>query len=335
VGTAMSSERTPGQEPAAIDPMDVASSAQRAPYNQVSFTQIRVLDTWRKYADELTWGKGQCLAILDDGCDLSDPPWQVRMPWGKKVIAAYNSIDGNDDPSPVPPGYHGTSVGYPSSIRHDGVCGVAYNNFVAQVRCVSEVHLDGQHEAPTMAPALQWVLDNHERYNITTVNLSPLDDERHREPVATPIDEKLAALRERHIWVSAPCGNHHYTDGISWPACQPDCLAMGATIPGKHEVNLDRYTNTDLLVAAMATSSSNAYAAACAMILREAIEKTAYRWQDDGATIPEAILAIFNRTGVPIQDTATNYEFRELDLLAAVDDVFNHSGRRRATPSSR
>jgi len=298
-----------------------------APYNAESFSQIRVIDTWRKYAGELTWGKGQCLAILDDGCDLSDPPWQVEMAWGRKVIATHNSIDGNDDPTPVPPGYHGTSVGYPSSLQHGGVNGIAYNNFVAQVRCVTIVHLQGQHEAPKMAAALQWVLDNHDRYNITTVNLSPLDDERHREPVPTPIDEKLIALRERGIWVSAPCGNHHYTDGISWPACQPYCFGIGATVPGKHGVHLDRWLNTDLLVAAQATSSSNAYAVACAMILREAIEKLEYRWQDNGANLPEALLMIFKETGVPIEDKATNCEFRELDLLAAVDHVFGNTGR--------
>ena len=313
---------------AGIDPRDAAGAFGAAPYNAESFGQIRVIDTWRKYADDLAWGKGQCLAILDDGCDLSDPVWQTELAWGKKVIAAYNSIDGNDDPAPVPPGYHGTSVGYPSSQNHAGIHGIAYNNFVAQVRCVTIVHLKGQGEAPTIAAALQWVLDHHERHNITAVNLSPLDDERHREPVATPIDQKLMALRERGIWVSAPCGNHNYTDGISWPACQPHCFAIGATVPGKHEAYLDRFSNTDLLVAAQATSSSNAFAAACAMILREAVEKLKYPWQRDGANLPGALMAIFRQTGGIIEDQATKCEFRELDLLAAVNHVFDHAERR-------
>jgi hypothetical protein len=299
-----------------------SSTSPKKPYDTASFDQLGVGATWHKYADQLSWGKGQCLAILDDGCDLADPAWQVEMPWGPKVTAAHNSIDGNDDPTPVAPGYHGTSVGYPSSLNHLGVHGVAYNNFVAQVRCVTIVHLQGQGEAATMAAGLQWVLDHHKKYNITAVNLSPLDDERHRAPVTTSIDEVLATLRQRGIWVSAPCGNHHYTDGISWPACQPDCLGIGATMPGKRQAHLDRFANTDLLVAAQATSSSNACAAACAMVLREAIETTHYQWQDNGENIAAAILAIFKKTGVPIEDPATHCEFRELDLLAAVDFVF-------------
>ena len=88
------------------------------PYEPIAFAQMRVTDAWRKYGEELSWGRGQCLAILDDGCDLSVPEWQATLPWGDpKVVAGYDSIDLDDDPSPVPPGYHGTSVGYPSSLN--------------------------------------------------------------------------------------------------------------------------------------------------------------------------------------------------------------------------
>ena len=61
------------------------------------------------------------------------------------------------------------------------------------------------------------------------------------------------------------------------------------------------------------------------MILREAIEKVAYRWESDGANLPEALLAIFRKTGVRIEDQETGCEFRELDLLAAVDCVFERA----------
>ena len=291
------------------------------PYKADQFAAMRVTETWHKYAGRLTWGKGQCLAILDDGCRLDVPQWKVQLPWGPKVIAGYDSIDNDDDPTPVPPGYHGTSVGYPSSLQHNGVLGVAFNNQVAQVRCVSIVHLR-KDETATMAAGLQWVIDNHRKYHITAVNLSPLDDQRHTEPVPTVVDAKLKQLRELGIWVGAPCGNHHYTDGISWPACQPYCFAIGGTVPGKHTAHLDRFSNTDLLVAATATSSSNAHAAGCAMILREAIEKTDFNWKPYGSNLADAMLAIFQQTGRKVEDEKTGLTFRELDLLAAVDFVF-------------
>jgi len=305
-----------------IDPRTGTPSPAGVAYNAESFAQMRVTEVWERYAGRLSWGRGQCLALLDDGCDLTVPEWQGELPWGPKVIATYNSIDGNDDPTPVPPGYHGTSVGFPSSLNYQGVWGVAHDNSVAQVRCVSVVHLE-RDESVSMAAGLQWVVDHHEQHGITAVNLSPLDDQRHREPVATAIDGKLQALRQLGIWVSAPCGNHGYADGISWPACQPDCFAIGGTVPGGQTAHLDRWANTDLLVAAQATSSSNAYAAASAQILREAIAESGYRWRQMGETLPSAMMAIFRETGRPVDDEETGLTFAELDLLAAVDCVFS------------
>lgn len=57
------------------------------------------------------------------------------------------------------------------------------------------------------------------------------------------------------------------------------------------------------------------------MILREAIQVAGYPWQQDGADLPEAMMAIFRRTGRPIHDPETDLDFRELDLLPAVDCV--------------
>lgn len=308
-----------------IDRRPVESSSEWQPFRPESFKQIRVREAWVKYGERLTWGRGQCLAILDDGCDLSAPAWQVQLPWGPKVIATYNSVDGNDDPSPIPPGYHGTSVGHPSSVLLDGVRGIAFNDFVAHVRCVRVVHLRGQEEAATIVAGLRWVLDHHRRLKITAVNLSPLDDQAHHEPVPSEIDEVLAALRRAGVWVSAPCGNHDFADGISWPACQPNCFGIGAAVEGRHEVHLDRGPGTDLLVSALATSSSNAFAAAGSMVLREAMDQVDYNWRAEGPTLPDAMMAIFQQTGVPVSDPVSGRAFRELDLLAALDHVFDEA----------
>jgi len=305
-----------------MDPQSAASGdVQSLAHNQVSFQQMGVLDAWQAYAKQLTWGKGQCLAILDDGCDISQPAWQAKLPWGPKVIATWNSMDGNEDCKHVAPGYHGTTVGIPSSAYLDDTRGVAYHNHVAHVRCVSVVHLR-KDESHTMAEGLKWVAENHQRLNITAVNLAPLDDEQHQLPVPSVIDEQLARLRGLGIWVSAPAGNHHYTDGISWPACQPGCFGIGATIPGESKVHLDRYSNIDLLAPATATSSSNAYAAGCAQILREAIDKTQYNWQPLGQTLPQAMCKLFQKTGLAIDDELTGLSFKQINIKAALDEVF-------------
>ena len=303
------------------------------PFSPVEFAQMRVTDTWAKYADKLTWGKGQTLVVLDDGCDLTVPEWNTPLPWGEaKVAAGYDAVDDDDDPSLVPPGYHGTGTGFPSSHHYQGRLGIAFNDRVIHIRGCTIVHLPKapgdepapvrQEEVESIARGLQWVIDHHQEYNITTINLAPVDDQRHTEPWPTIIDAKLDTLRKLNIWVSAPCANHHYTTGISWPACQPGAFAIGGSKPDADVAHLDRYKNTDILVPATATTSSNAHAVGCALVLREAIEKSGYDWKPDGPTIPDAMMAIFKKTGVDIHDPGTGLDFKRIDLLAAVDHVF-------------
>jgi len=182
-------------------------------------------------------------------------------------------------------------------------------------------------DGKTLAAGLQWVIDNHEKHRITAVNLAPVDDLEHDKPVATDIDAKLKKLRELGVWVSAPAGNHNFTKGISWPACQPNCFAVGAVRPGKDEVYLDRHAKVDLVVPAAATSSSNAILCGSVLLLREGIEKAKYDWKKDGPNLPEAMMTILQRTGQPVKDPGTNLTFRRLDVKAALDDVFQRAKR--------
>lgn len=294
------------------------------PADAPSFKHARVTDAWEAYREELTFGKGQTLALLDDGCKLSMPEWSTPHDGVPKVLVSYDSIDGDDDPRHEGRGYHGSTIGIPSSVNYQGKRGVAYNNQVAVVRALECCHCRLT-DSKTLAAGLQWVIDRHAQYRITAVNLAPVDDLEHGAPVATEIDDKLKQLRELGVWVSAPSGNHNFTKGISWPACQPLCFAIGAVRPGKDEVYLDRHAKIDLVVPAAATSSSNAIVCGAVLLLREAIFKREYDWKRDGANLPEAMLAILQRTGPAVLDPATQLTFHRLDVKAALDDVFGRA----------
>lgn len=296
------------------------------PSDPPAFKHARVTDAWEAYAGKLAFGKGQTLALLDDGCTLSKPEWSKSDGEVPKVLVSYDSVDGDDNPKHEGRGYHGTSIGIPSSVNYQGKLGVAFNNQIAVVRALECCHCKVA-DSQTLAAGLQWVIDHHQKYRITAINLAPVDDQEHGEPVATEIDDKLKRLRELGIWVSAPAGNHNFTKGISWPACQPNCFAIGAVKPGKDEVYLDRHKKIDLVVPAAATSSSNAILCGSVLLLREAIEKSSYDWRQDGANLPEAMLAIFQKTGPAVNDPTTQLTFRRLDLKAALDHVFQNAKR--------
>lgn len=293
------------------------SKAERAepapkPAQPEEFAHAGVLAAWQAYGQVLSFGRGQTLALLDDGCDMRRPEWQ-----GEKVRVTHDAVDGDADPSHEGRGYHGSTIGIPSSVNHGGLRGVAFNNQIAVVRSLECCHCKIG-DSHSLARALQWVIDHHAEHRITTVNLAPVDDLEHAQAVATEIDAKLARLRELGIWVSAPAGNHQFTKGISWPACQPNCFAVGAVKPGKDVVILDRSTKIDLLVPARATSSSNAILCGCAMILREAIEVSGYDWRRHGPNLPAAMMALMVQSGVPVTDPASGLSFRRLDLMAAL-----------------
>lgn len=290
-------------------------SATRGAVQPEEFEHAGILNAWEAYKDVLTFGKGQTLALLDDGCKMSRPEWQ-----GDKVKVTYDAVDGDDDPKHEGKGYHGSTIGIPSSVNYGGKRGVAFDNQIAIVRSLECAHCKIA-DSVSLARALQWVIDHHAEHRITTVNLAPADDQERAEPVPTEIDAKLKKLRALGIWVSAPAGNHHFTKGISWPASQPDCFAIGAVTPGKDVVTLDRSAKIDLLVPAKATSSSNAILCGSAMILREAIEKSGYDWKKDGPDLASAMMKIFQITGVEVKDEKSGLSFRRLDLMAALKHV--------------
>ena len=290
------------------------------PVQPVPFQHAGVTDAWKAYADRLTFGKGQTLALVDDGCTLTKPEWSQPSGGRPKVLVTYDSVDGDTDPKHEGKGYHGSTIGIPSSLNYNGKWGVAYNNQVAVIRALECCHCNLR-DSKTLAAGLQWIIDHHRQYRITTVNLAPVDDLAHQGPVPSEIDAKLTSLRELGIWVSAPAGNHNFTGGISWPACQPNCFAIGAVRPGKDEVYLDRHEKVDLVVPAAATSSSNAITCGAAMLLRELIETTGYAWKTDGPDLPEAMMAIMQKTGREVDDPPTKRSYRRLDLRAALDHV--------------
>lgn len=284
------------------------------------FAHAGILDAWKTYAGTLSFGKGQTLALLDDGCTMSKPEWQAVIEGVPKVRVTYDAVDGDDNPKHEGKGYHGSTIGIPSSVNFGGKRGVAYNNQLAVVRSLECCHCKLADSA-SLARALQWVIDHHQEHQITTVNLAPVDDKEHAEPVPTEIDAKLARLRELGIWVSAPAGNHGFTKGISWPASQPNCFAIGAVTPGNDQISLDRHAKIELLVPAKATSSSNAIVCGAAMILREAIQKSGYDWKADGPNLASAMMKIMQTTGKAVADPATKLTFRRLDLAAALKHV--------------
>ena len=109
---------------------------------------------------------------------------------------------------------------------------------------------DGSREYTSEASvynALQWVIENQAKFNIQAVSMSqghhvlgaPKTDYC---PKTLMTQSKIQTLNSLGIGVFFPAGNARDYVRIDWPACIPESIAMGATMP-TNEIAI--YTNHD------------------------------------------------------------------------------------------
>jgi hypothetical protein len=108
---------------------------------------------------------------------------------------------------------------------------------------------DGIRQVATEAAvynALQWVIDNKDKYNIKAVTMAqassnwvPGSDYCPKTPIT---QSKIQSLVANNIPVFLPAGNDFNYEKLRWPACLPESISIGATMPTKA---VAVYTNYD------------------------------------------------------------------------------------------
>ena len=101
----------------------------------------------------------------------------------------------------------------------------------------------------TVYNALDWVIRNKDKFNIQAVSMSQGQTVTSNSVdycPKTPItEEKIKALASAGIPVFFPTGNSRNYSKIDWPACIPQSIAIGATMPTK---TIAVYGNNDSLL---------------------------------------------------------------------------------------
>jgi len=108
---------------------------------------------------------------------------------------------------------------------------------------------DGVRQVATEAAvynALQWVIDNKDKYNIKAVSMAQASSNWVAGAdycPKTPITQsKIQTLVASNIPVFLPAGNDFNYTKLRWPACLPESIAIGASMPSKA---VAVYTNYD------------------------------------------------------------------------------------------
>jgi hypothetical protein len=182
------------------------------------------------------------LAILDTGIDTSLPIFKDRIVAEVCILETKSCPNGQafmEGPgaASVPSNLinlngfdHGTQMAYVAANANPDLK-IVFVKIIGQNPSGSR-QLAGE---ATVYNALQWVLDNKDRLNIQAVSMAQA---HHNLLIGTdycpktPITEsKVKALVSAGIPVFFPAGNARDYVRIDWPACIPDSIAVGATMP--------------------------------------------------------------------------------------------------------
>jgi subtilisin family serine protease len=181
-------------------------------------------------------GTGIGVAVLDTGVDYTH---SELSPGGTdpsaKTIKLYDAVDSDNDP--MDEEGHGTAV---AGIVAGKVYGVAKAARIVAVRVLDE---NGEGDSDQLLVGLDQVADTiaaGNPYNVKAINLSLGGYADDWPPASGACDDldpataaALATLADAGVLTFAASGNGGCTEGVAWPACLSDAVAVGAVYDEK------------------------------------------------------------------------------------------------------
>ncbi|MGQ9496049.1 MAG: S8 family peptidase [Thermoanaerobaculaceae bacterium] len=177
-------------------------------------------------------GQGVGIAVLDTGVDYTHSELSPGGTGsGVKTVKLWDAV--NDDDDPMDDQGHGTAV---ASVAAGKTLGVARS---AQIVAVKVLNNEGQGDASQILTGLDKVLQSIHQgnpYNIRVVNLSLGGYDNTNWPPGSGACDSLdpdtfaafSSLRQAGALVVVAAGNGSCTNGVAWPACLSNALAVGA-----------------------------------------------------------------------------------------------------------
>ena len=163
-------------------------------------------------------GAGTAVAILDTGtnytrsdfgsCTAPGVPAGCRVAYAADFAANDGSLDDNG---------HGTNV---AGI----VAGLATGTKILAL----DVFSGGTASSTDIISALNWVLANRATYNIASLNLSLGGGSSTVQCTNDAVGNALASARSAGIAPVVASGNSALTNALTWPACAPAAISVGA-----------------------------------------------------------------------------------------------------------
>jgi subtilisin family serine protease len=181
-------------------------------------------------------GRGFSVAVLDTGIDVNHPffgPDADGNGIDDRIVYQWDFADNDADATDV--NGHGSNVSSIIGSQDATYKGIAPGVNIIALKVFSN---SGSGSFASIEKALQWVNANAATYNIASVNMS-LGDSGNYNTAQTlyGISDELAALAAKNVIVASAAGNSYFTyqtQGVSYPAADPNSLAVGAVWDGNN-----------------------------------------------------------------------------------------------------
>jgi len=268
-------------------------------------------------------GNGQTVCVIDSGIDYTHPDLGGCSPGDFFGGNCNKVIDGWDyytpDNNPIDIGGHGTHVA--GIVAANGVLkGVAPDAKLVALRALGP----GGGSLADVGASIDWCNAHKSQYNISVITMSLGDvGEYNDSNCPTALNTEIAAAHNLGIFVSVASGNDEHQQGISYPACAPYSVSVGAA--DKDDVIADftnRANNLDLLapgveiystyitpkyVRMSGTSMATPHVAGAAALLKQ------YNPSLTPAGIENRL-----KNGIDIYDNKTGLTFPRIDISKTV-----------------
>jgi parallel beta-helix repeat protein len=187
---------------------------------------INADDVWqiKDSSDLYVTGKGQTVCVIDSGVDYTHPDLGGCLGLNCKVLSGIDFI--NFDNDPMDDYGHGTHVAGIVA-ANGGIKGVAPD---AKLVATKVCNATGSCPEVAMIAGMDWCINHKDAYNISVITMSLGNDgEYDHSNCPKGMNFSIDMAYNQGIPVTISSGNNGHSNGISYPACSPHAISVGAT----------------------------------------------------------------------------------------------------------
>lgn len=187
---------------------------------------IKAPEVWKSQVNnEKITGKDIGVCVIDSGIDYKHEALGSCFGENCKIVGGYDFV--NNDADPIDDYGHGTHIAGIISSSNNFYKGIAPE---AKLIAIKACNMQGDCEASKVVAGIDWCIEHAQHYGISLIVLSLGDSKAYNyENCPKTIKPAIEEALQNNLLILVASGNDKSMQGISYPACDKDVVAVGST----------------------------------------------------------------------------------------------------------